>query len=95
MANLVRWIESAAGGEPIELVVWCGDYDRVESLSDWDAEKGRLDREFDSGYGSPECPAICAWTANRVIFVDQYDGSTGICWVPRHPTLHAPIMPGG
>ena len=95
MGNLVQWIEEAANGEPVVAVVWQGDYDRVEMTTEWDREKGRLDREFDHGHGLPGCPAVCAWTSTRVIFVDQYDGATSICWVPRHPAMHLPIMPGG
>lgn len=47
------------------------------------------------GYGSPSCYAITVWTADRVLFITQYDGSTRINEVPRHPIDHNPHMPGG
>lgn len=47
------------------------------------------------GYGSPDCYAITMWTTNHVVFITQYDGSTRINEVPRHPIDHTPHMPGG
>ena len=109
MANLVQWLEQSAAGEPIEAVVigemgW-GDYGseavpsydqqrRGEVLS-WDEALPMLDYEFDDGFGAPGCNAITAWTASKVIFIDQYDGATGPVVIPRHPTAHMPKMPGG
>lgn len=44
-----------------------------------------LNREFDSGYGSPEgCPFLL-WTKTRVYFPVQYDGSEWCESVPRKP----------
>ena len=37
-----------------------------------------LDIEFDSGYGSPQCPRFFARDAEAVYFPSQYDGSTNI-----------------
>lgn len=44
-----------------------------------------LDKEFDSGYGSQQVPSFMAWSPNYVYFVHEYDGSTRLDWVERHP----------
>ena len=44
-----------------------------------------LDYEFDAGYGTQGVPSFFAWTKNRVYYVWEYDGSTDLCYVPRHP----------
>lgn len=54
-----------------------------------------LDREFDAGYGGNDSPNLCAWSDNWVLFSDDYDGAESLCWIPRNPTAHAPIRPGG
>lgn len=107
--NLVKWIEEEAMGEPIEAVVigkmgW-GDYGSEDvpryaeqprgKVLMWEEARPFLDYNFNAGYGAPSCNAIYAWTASRVIFVRQYDGSTGIESVPRNPVDCAPSMPGG
>lgn len=51
---------------------------------------------FYGSFGAPACYAIYAWSNKRVFWVTQYDGSTGLCWAPRHPTDNLiPDMPGG
>jgi len=37
-----------------------------------------LDREFDSGFGGPECPRFVAEDDRAIYFPSQYDGSTTI-----------------
>ena len=64
-------------------------------LLDWSAARPMLDYDYSSGYGAPECDAIWAWTATRILFVSQYDGSTSIHSMPRHPVAGEPSMPGG
>lgn len=44
-----------------------------------------LDQEFYSGYGTQQVPSFLAWSENYVYYVHEYDGSTGLLWVPRHP----------
>ncbi len=44
-----------------------------------------LDRQFDSGYGSPERPVYTVWTDNYVILCTEYDGSTSFTWERRNP----------
>jgi hypothetical protein len=53
-----------------------------------------LSYPHDQGYGSPKCHSVYAWTANRVIFVVQYDGSTRVTWVERHPADVFPSLYG-
>ena len=50
---------------------------------------------FDGGYGAPECNATYIWTNQRCIWVTQYDGSTNLDSMPRHPIDCMPNMPGG
>jgi hypothetical protein len=47
------------------------------------------------GYGAPLCYATYIWTNKRVIWVTQYDGSTTLDSMPRHPIKCIPDMPGG
>lgn len=100
-------IERAAA-EPIEAIV-IGEYApgwgfdeaphptavrRGEVLS-WDEARPMLDYDYSRDYGSPECDAVFVWTRSRVLFVSQYDGSTRVEFIPRHPTAEVdPTMPG-
>lgn len=61
----------------------------------WEDAAPLLDFHYDNGFGAPGCPAITAWTRNRVIFVSTYDGATSVTYVPRRPQRHRPTMPGG
>ena len=101
-SNLILWIEEASDGHPIEGVVigklalgsQTSKQDRNVVLS-WEKAKPSINYDFDSSFGSVGCNPITAWTDHRVIFVSQYDGSTRIEFVPRHPIDHIPTMPGG
>ena len=110
MATLCGWITDAAGDEPIEGVVigamgWGGDYgsegipdyDLIpkDALLSWDEAQKYLRYEFSDGFGAPGCNAITVWTATKVMAISQYDGSTSLFWLPRHPINHTPEMPGG
>ena len=46
------------------------------------------------GYGSPGCHAVTIWTPQNIFFVVQYDGSTRLDKVPRHPVEHYTTMFG-
>lgn len=61
----------------------------------WDTARDLLDYDYSRGYGAPDCHAIAAWTASRVIFITTYDGSTGVTYMPRHPFACTPNMVGG
>lgn len=109
MANLVKWLEKAVDPTQIQAVVigemgW-GKYksdlvptwkkqERGKVLS-WDEARPLLDYEFDDGCGAPGCNAVYVWTPNTIFFVSQYDGSTKLAAVPRHPIDCTPTMPGG
>lgn len=41
--------------------------------------------DYDDGYGGRDCHALYAYTPTRVIFLTEYDGSTRLSSVPRHP----------
>lgn len=109
-ANLKSWILEASADEPIEAVVigqmgWGDDYNSEDVprygeqpkgiVLSWDEAELWVDYDFDDGHGAPGCNAIWAWTASRVIFISQYDGSTRVEWVPRSPVVGEPEMPGG
>jgi hypothetical protein len=108
MSNFAQDIEEATGGEAIEGIVigemgW-SDYneegrlipkDKKNVVLQWSEARPLLDYEYSTGYGAPECHAIYAYTATRVIYVYQYDGATGVVWLPRNP-IDGPVeMPGG
>lgn len=106
MANFKNDLLEAADGEPIEAIVFgeggWGDYNMekwgdypVGSVLTWADALPVVDREYHTGYGAPECPSTYAWTASRVLYVVQYDGSTSISSIPRNPTDCKPEMPGG
>lgn len=59
------------------------------------AQKYMRGWSFYGGFGAPECYATYIWTSQRVIWVTQYDGATGLNWAPRDPTECIPDMPGG
>ena len=50
---------------------------------------------FEGGFGAPNCYAVYIWTNQRIIWVTQYDGSTGLDSCPRNPIDIVPDMPGG
>ncbi len=50
---------------------------------------------FYGGYGAPDCYAVNIWTNQRIIWVTQYDGATGLDSAPRNPVATIPDMPGG
>lgn len=102
-------IDVAAGTEPILSVVigdmgWTDYGDdarhapglaRKGEVLSWAEARPLLDYEYDDGFGAPDCHAVNAWTASRVIYVSQYDGSTMVTSVPRHPAPGPVEMPGG
>ena len=99
-------------GEVLEYVVfgpwsWGGSRDNIPSpevppsimgrrLLPQEAEPFLKTFGFDGGYGSPECYATWVYTNKRVMWVTQYDGSTCLDHMPRHPIQGVmPYMPGG
>lgn len=109
MSKIAEWIEEALNGEDIEAVV-IGRHDRdrwgavgtsafngatINKVVSWDEAKPFLSYEFDSGYGSAGCHPVYVWTPTRIFFVGEYDGSTSLSWVPRHPIPCEPQFSGG
>ena len=100
MANFKQEILAAAGGELIEAISIgrFGDSEafevekgavpaeRLNQPVSWDEAAAWLDYDYDDGLGLAECHPIVAWTATRILFVHEYDGSTEVMWAPRHPT---------
>jgi hypothetical protein len=101
-------IEQTAG-ESIEAIVigpfgWDGyAEDRIERATaaqrgvvlSWEEARPMLDYHYSTGFGAPECDAIRAWTASKILWVTQYDGATYIDSAPRNPLPEMPTMPGG
>jgi len=102
-------ILAAAGGESILAVVigemgWThygNDERHAPGLArkgevlTWFEAKPLLSYSYDDGYGAPDCQAVVAWTENRVITTETYDGSTSVVWMHRDPVPHLPEMGGG
>jgi hypothetical protein len=105
MANIRKWLERAIEkyGEPIEAIV-VGKHDKASRREPPSADENviltpeagltKLDEEFYDGYGGADCYPMYAWTATRVFFIGEYDGATGLSWVPRHPTATEPQFSG-
>ena len=105
MSNLREWLEDAERrhGEPIEAMV-VGKHDRAgwddapnadeNVVLNREAGLSKVDQEYDAGYGGADCFPLYAWTKSRVFFVAEYDGSTGLAWVPRSPVEIEPHFSG-
>lgn len=63
-------------------------------LLPWSEARPYLDYQYDNGFGSAECHPVYAWTEMRVLFVHEYDGATGVDWLPRQPSAGVPEFGG-
>ena len=90
-------------GETIEAIVVGPDdehdWDQTRSNQDREnrvlsVEEGLalLDKDYNNGYGGADCRPFYAWTQSRVYLVHEYDGATGLGWVPRHPVDCNPLF---
>ncbi len=61
----------------------------------WEDVRDYLHYMYDRGYGSPGCHAVYVYTADHVVFVSTYDGSTYLGKMPRNPVDCQPEMWGG
>jgi len=52
---------------------------------DWESVKFLFDYEYSTGYGGADCHALLMWTPTRIIFIEEYDGATGVGSLPRNP----------
>lgn len=105
MANLRKWLEEyeAEFGEPIEAMVvgmhysspWdCAAAPDENVVLSREAGLAKIDQEYSNGFGGADCFPLYAWTKSRVCFVHEYDGATGINWVPRNPMDGEPAFSG-
>jgi len=105
MANIKEWLIAVEQkfGEPIEAIVVGKHDDRTYGDKAFADENiilsrqdglAKLDAEYDNGYGGADCFPMYAWTASRVFFIREYDGSTGISSVPRAPVACEPEFDG-
>lgn len=109
MANIKVWLEEIEKefGEEIEAIVVGQHDDRPTRFEENDApmadenviltrEAGmhKLDEDYDNGFGGADCFPMYAWTKTRVFLMTEYDGSTGMSWVPRNPMNVAPEFNG-
>lgn len=103
MANIKTWLlEAEKTDGPIEAIVvgkhdddrWDDDDRRPEHQRDvlLSREDGLalLDADYDNGYGGADCFPFYAWNANFVYSIHEYDGSTSLQRVPRHPVACSP-----
>lgn len=109
MATMREWFDgfTAETGETPDTIVFGWEYDWARERGDWpevdegalvafsDVPASMLDRPFDDSYGGNRTPNLAAWSPSWVLFSDNYDGAETLQWVPRHPTPHTPIRPGG
>ena len=49
-----------------------------------------LNYQYDPGFGGMDCHDIVMWSKTKVYYIHEYDGSTSITYVPRHPTSTTP-----
>lgn len=102
MGNLKKDFELIAGNEQIEFAVIGPDRDddygvpkdKQNVVLLWEEAAPLLDRDYDSGYGGADCNPVTAWTKNKVLWVAEYDGATGVNWIPRDPVDHKPEHSG-
>jgi hypothetical protein len=83
-------IESAVGGaKNIQAIALARSrkeyYWEVDRLMSWEEARDELNYNYDAGYGGQDCHNVYIWTADRVYFIHEYDGSTHLTYVPRHP----------
>jgi hypothetical protein len=106
MANIRKWLERAEAqhGERIEAIVVGRHYDRDitgPTLSDENVVLSRevglakLDQEYDNSFGGADCFPMYAWTPSKIYLIGEYDGATGLSWVPRNPMAVEPQFGGG
>lgn len=66
--------------KPSWVVGKCGD---VFNYADCPSEI--LDYEFNDGFGSPDAPAVIAFSKSFILYIHEYDGAENLQWFPRNP----------
>lgn len=105
MANIKESLLEAEAfyGEPIEAIV-VGKHDNrgwgEPAMPDEnivltrEAGLAKLDEEYYDGFGGADCYPMFAWTASRIFLITEYDGATGMAYVPRNPVACEPEFDG-
>ena len=107
MANITECLleRERETGETIEAIV-VGKHYRDSWLEDRRPEHMRdkmltrndglalLNVEHDDGFGGADCYPMYAWSKSRVYFISEYDGSTRLSCLPRHPVDCEPCFDG-
>ncbi len=107
MVNLKKTFEEAAEANADRLIsAVIGMDDRAEygtpereaatirQVEPWAEASKKIDYEYHDGFGGADCHAVIAWGERFVYFVHEYDGATGIQFVPRNPEPCAPSWAG-
>lgn len=47
-----------------------------------------FDYEYNRGFGGRECQNVLIYTEKEVFYVHEYDGSTSLVIIPRHPEFY-------
>jgi hypothetical protein len=100
--TLAEEMERAANGTILFAVIgedWDQDHSHplFGQCLPWSEVRAALDYELDNSDVNADDPAenaVYAWTADRVLFVYEYDGATAIYWVPRNPGPCEPEFSG-
>lgn len=108
MSNFAEDILAQIGYEPIEAItIGRGNFysnrevlrhipdDKINTPISWAEALQFLNYEYDDRFGAEDCYPVYIWTATRVLFVFEYDGSTTVHVLPRHPAVCAPDFNGG
>lgn len=57
----------------------------AHKLFPWDEVQKLIDYEYNAGFGGAGCHPIYLWTPTRILYIHEYDGSTSLSTIPRHP----------
>jgi hypothetical protein len=99
LRNFLRDITEVLGTEDVDGIVVAGDRvghgewhreDQMFPIQTWDEVAPTFDYDYDNGFGGADCHFFYLWTTTRIIYVDEYDGSTRIASMPRNPTPCSP-----
>ena len=110
MTNPCAWVElidMLDEDEQVQCIMlgdWGGSYDRDQMppdakhqvMSPDEAKNYMQSWKFNTGFGIADTYAAYIWSNKYVYFVRNYDGSTNLSRIPRHPEYASePYMPGG
>jgi hypothetical protein len=77
-----------------------GDEDGIRAINKelrglpipWKDARPLLDYDYTTDFGAPDCHAIYAYSASKIIVISEYDGATSCVALPRHPSKCIPQM---